>query len=282
MPWRNGGVIGQRNLPSSNSASGVWQLSEAESARRQDSWPFPSISSPTEVAGLVLWLDGSDRLSFFSSAVGGSVLSESGGIFARWEDRSGGGRHFTQADSFYRPSWAPNQKNGQGAANFNEKYVTSTFSYTVGSIFIVWRHPTLIGQSQPAVIGSRTTSSSKTANSTLNYCLTLPNANNVAVDPSTAGAYRLNGVTPGGAFNTFSSGVPVRTAPDRWQYTSVVFSLPVAGSKAFTLGADSFGAASARSLRDGVVGEVIAYSGALTLGQVVGVEGYLIRKWGLA
>jgi hypothetical protein len=40
MPWRNGGVIGQRNLPSAVAASGVWRLSEIESARRGASWPF--------------------------------------------------------------------------------------------------------------------------------------------------------------------------------------------------------------------------------------------------
>jgi hypothetical protein len=36
---RNGGVIGQRNLPSVNSARGVWQLSEIDAARREAAWP---------------------------------------------------------------------------------------------------------------------------------------------------------------------------------------------------------------------------------------------------
>lgn len=40
MPWRNGGVIGKRNLSTSTSASGVWRLSEIDAARRGASWPF--------------------------------------------------------------------------------------------------------------------------------------------------------------------------------------------------------------------------------------------------
>lgn len=39
MPWRNGGVIGKRNLPSAGVSSGVWQLGEIEAARRDAAWP---------------------------------------------------------------------------------------------------------------------------------------------------------------------------------------------------------------------------------------------------
>jgi hypothetical protein len=36
---RNGGVIGQRNLPTTSVARGVWQLSEIDAARRETAWP---------------------------------------------------------------------------------------------------------------------------------------------------------------------------------------------------------------------------------------------------
>lgn len=40
MPWRNGSVIGKRNLPSASAAGGVWRLGEIEAARRDAAWPF--------------------------------------------------------------------------------------------------------------------------------------------------------------------------------------------------------------------------------------------------
>lgn len=44
MPWRNGGVVGKRNLPTSTAASGVWRLSEIDAARRDAAWP--SLNDP--------------------------------------------------------------------------------------------------------------------------------------------------------------------------------------------------------------------------------------------
>jgi hypothetical protein len=35
-------------------------------------------------------------------------------------------------------------------------------------------------------------------------------------------------------------------------------------------------------MQDGHIGEIIAYSTSLSLGQAVSVEKYLTRKWGLA
>jgi hypothetical protein len=68
MPWRNGGVIGQRNLPTQPAASGVWRLSELESARRGDSWPVMQ-SDP-------LW--GSVAvLMHFNGANGSTVFTDS-------------------------------------------------------------------------------------------------------------------------------------------------------------------------------------------------------------
>lgn len=49
-----------------------------------------------------LWLDASDSATMFNATSGGSTISVGSGI-ARWEDKSGNGRHFIQATAGNRP-----------------------------------------------------------------------------------------------------------------------------------------------------------------------------------
>jgi len=279
MPWRTGGVIGKRNLPTSLAASGVWRLSEIESAQRGLAWPAGETASPSELAGLVLWLDGADATTMYDATTGGSLVAADATV-ARWEDKSGAARHFTQTTSGLRPTRRAAVKNGLGAIGFASDWMSGVYTYAVGSVFVVWNHPTTVaGDSFPSIVSSRTAESTKVANGDLSYGLMLPSASTAAVDPHRSGTHRLNGVTQGGNFNNFGVGVTVRTSPDRWQYTSSTFSA-VTGQKAIVVGADTLSAA--RFMQDGHVGEIIAYSGTLSAGQVASVERYLIAKWGLA
>lgn len=275
---RAGGVIGKRVVPNAFLASSVWSLSEAEAATRDAIWP--SLSPVT--SGLQLWLDGSDRMTMYDATSGGSTVSVDGTV-ARWEDKSGNARHFTQSTSGLRPFRRSAVKNGLGAVGFANDLMTGTYTYTVGSVFVVWNHPTTVaGDIYPAMFSTRTTNSSKTANGSLNWNLMLPNASNVALDPKPGSSTnRLNGVAvTSAAYTDFPNGLAVRTSPDRWQYTSSTFTA-VSGSKPFTIGADTF-AASGRTMQNGHIGEILVYSGTLTSTQVLAVEAYLIAKWGLA
>ena len=276
---RGGGFIGRRVVPTLTSSSGVWSVTEAEAAVRDSLWP-PSPSPPSELSGLQLWLDGSDSATMFDATSGGSAVEVDAAV-ARWEDKSGNARHFTQATSGVRPLRRSSVKNSLGAVEFTNDWMAGTYTYTVGSMFVVWSHPTTVtGDSSPGIVSMRTSSATKTGNSSLAYSLLAASASNVATDPSPGTAtYRLNGSTPTGSFTSFSVGVAVRTSPDRWQYTSATFAAN-AGSKAMVVGADTFSAV--RLMQNGHIGEVIAYSAALTARQVVAVEGYLTRKWGLA
>lgn len=276
---RTGGFIGRRAVPSSASASGIWHISEAEAATRDLLWPLPAIASPASLSGLQLWLDGSDGATLYDATTGGSVVAADAAV-ARWEDKSGNGRHFTQATSSVQPLRKTSVKNGLGAVEFTNDWLGGTHTYTVGSVFVVWNHPTTVsGDSNPAIVGSRTSSATKVGNSTLAYVLTFPSSLNVAVDPRPSSAtYRLNGSAAGVNFTSFNVGVAVSTSPDRWQYTSASFS-PVSGSKAIALGADSF--STVRFMQNGHIGELLAYSSQLTETQVLAVETYLVKKWGL-
>lgn len=283
MPWRNGGVIGKRNLPSISEASGVWRLGEIEAASRDAAWPVSSLPSPNEVAGLMLWLDGADGATLYDSTSGGSLVAADGTV-ARWEDKSGNARHFTQGTSGVRPTRRLGVKNGLAAVEFANDWLTGTYTYAVGSVFCVWNHPTTAaGDNFPSIMSQRTSSALKTANGVMNYNLGVPSATvaRVSLDPNPgSGSYRLNAVVTAAGYLSFGNGALVRTSPDRWQHNSSTF-VPASGSQAFALGGDTF-AATTRLMQNGHIGEVIAYSGTLTVAQVLSVEGYLVRKWGLA
>lgn len=60
--------------------------------------------NPLAISGLTLWLDAKAQGTLFDSNVGGNVIADDGTV-GRWEDRSGNGRHFTQATGANRPTW---------------------------------------------------------------------------------------------------------------------------------------------------------------------------------
>lgn len=241
--------------------------------------PRASGFNPKSIAGLEVWLDGSDSTTF---TLNGSTVSE-------WRDKSGNSRHFSQATALRQPAVTAAAKNGKSAVSFTNDWMTSVFTYNVGSIFVVWDQPTTQDvDTNAAVFGQRTSSSNKAANGTLAFLLTMPYQTNVspwtnptiAVDPKPASAsYRLNGAVPGASFTDFATGVNIRTTPDRWQHMSATFSA-VSGSKSFVLGADPF-TASSRLMQNGHIAEVLLYSAQLSSADVLKVEGYLIAKWGL-
>ena len=277
---RGGGVIGKRVLPNVFAASSVWSLSEAEAATRGAIWP--SLSPVT--SGLQLWLDGSDRMTMYDATSGGSTV-EVNGTVARWEDKSGNARHFTQSTSDLRPTLRVVVKNGLGAVGFANNWMSGTYTYTVGSVFVVWNQPTTTsGDLYPSILSARTANSVKVANSSLNYNISViaagsPNA--IALDPSPSSAtHRLDGYPAGSNFIAYTVGVGVLTSPDRWQHTNSTFSA-VSGTKPFVVGADTF-PASGRAMQNGHIGEILIYSGTLTSTQVLAVEAYLVAKWGLA
>jgi hypothetical protein len=68
--------------------------------------------TPSSIAGLGLWLDASDASSLYDATTGGSLVAADGAV-ARWQDKSGNNRHFTQSSSGSRPLRKTNVQNGR-------------------------------------------------------------------------------------------------------------------------------------------------------------------------
>jgi hypothetical protein len=56
-----------------------------------------------DIAGCQLWLDAADASVLYNATTGGSLVPADGGV-ARWEDKSGNGRHATQSTVGSRPT----------------------------------------------------------------------------------------------------------------------------------------------------------------------------------
>ena len=113
MARPRGGYIGFNRITTGTAASGVWTLREAESHLRAGEWP-----AAIPIQNLQLWLDGSDANTLFDATSGGSLVAADGGV-ARWEDKSGNGRHFTQATSANRPQRKVADINGRDCLRFD-------------------------------------------------------------------------------------------------------------------------------------------------------------------
>ena len=78
---------------------------------------------PRSIAGLALWLDGADANSV---TLNGSTVSQ-------WNDKSGNGRHATQATAASQPTFTANARNGRSALTFSGSQVMSVASFPVAS-----------------------------------------------------------------------------------------------------------------------------------------------------
>lgn len=81
--------------------------------------------TPKSIAGLALWLDGSDSTTM---TLNGSTVSE-------WRDKSGNLRHATQATAASQPTFAANHRNGLSALTWDGARHMTVASFPVTDHF---------------------------------------------------------------------------------------------------------------------------------------------------
>jgi hypothetical protein len=140
-----GSGLSWSSVPASATATGTAGLIAYDSdylyvATAANTWERAALSTwvnftPASVTGLQAWYDASDASTLFDATSGGSLVAADGAV-ARWEDKSGNGRHATQATSGSRPIRKSNQRNGLDAILFDG---TNDF-LSLGSITIPASH----------------------------------------------------------------------------------------------------------------------------------------------
>ena len=91
----------------------------------------PTFSPSVAGSALAAWFDATDATTMFSDTAGTTPITQ-GGSVAKWNDKSGNGRHVTQAGaSTLRPTWDGSKLGFDGG---DYLFNTSPFMYANGKI----------------------------------------------------------------------------------------------------------------------------------------------------
>jgi hypothetical protein len=277
---RIGRVIGKTPTSGSN----IWSLSSLLKYR------------PLATSGLQLWLDASDASTLYDATTGGALVAADGGV-ARWEDKSGNGRHFTQPTAGSRPARKTAIQSGKdvlrfdGSADFLER--TGTLIGTGAApvtVFAVVAFDTFSGSPEIIEIGNKPRSAPENTsgyqfivlNGAQMYCSNIGGNNERYTANNTLSAttwYALSYVVSGAAFSA--------TEPKFFKNGSSQASTQGTGTSTPNVTASQNAAIGANlsSLRaqylDGDIGELIIYNVALNDSDREAVENYLMAKWGI-
>jgi hypothetical protein len=231
-------------------------------------WP---VFDPSAIPGLRLWLDASTGL--YDSLSGGNIVSNQGGVVARWEDLSGNDFHATSTAG---PTLSLDQVNGEPSLVFtgsNFFQLPSILNGTSATAFVVVR-PALTGSDSGPLIGNIGPSNSH-----------YPYRGNAIYDDFATTVRKDLISQPNGFFNWHLYNVV--SAANDWRYIfngSVHFATP---TNTYTSGPQGSGPFIGRSTSGGIfqfvgaMAEIIVYNSALTQEQLDQVSEYLRQKYAL-
>jgi hypothetical protein len=224
-----------------------------------------------------LWIDGSDASTLYDSVTGGNLVSPNGAV-ARAEDKSGNGRHATQATLAAMPTRLSNQQGGLSALGFDggDMLISDDWYSEDISCFVVARKPNIAEQRFVSKFDGGTGNReylfyATAAQSFLKNAVGNSGAENQVVTGATIGldwcvlGWVKNGTAASLSFSgTVSSGTFAN---------ATVFD----GSELWRIG----GQRDLQSFFIGQIGEVVLVAGAVSTAIRQKAEGRLHWKWGL-
>ena len=249
----------------------------------------PTAFTPSSISGLQLWLDASASETLFDGTTGGSPVAADGAV-ARWEDRSGNARHYTQATAGNRPARRLAAQGGRDAIGFdgsNDSLLRSSSLFsniTALSWFVV-------AKNADTTNGTKMLLSERVAGNDGGF--------RIAALPSQI-YYSRN--------SSSSSEAVVVIENVRWPSSAVVLSMVTSASSGVarrngvSAGTDSRTLASVAYQSQSVIGtnlqddggltsafhwnglicEIIVYNSAISDNNRAACESYLINKWGIS
>jgi hypothetical protein len=238
---------------------------------------------PNQLAGLSGWWDASDSATLFNATTGGSSVAADGGV-ARWEDKSGNARHWTQSNSADRPLRKTAIKNSLDVVRFDSSSMLSSG----------WLLSNIVNATQHTVFAVAVASSAS-ANSVN------PSENPAILqdDPGTGAtglfAFRSNGTVGSYGFDgVHVEATAAYTVGDwacltsRHSSSSIVVRVnKIAGTASASIPSFGFQGVSIQlgsgygGVFIGDLAELVVYNVALSATDRQAVETYLMNKWGI-
>jgi hypothetical protein len=223
------------------------------------------------------WVDASDSSTLFDATTGGSTPAD-GDPVARWEDKSGNGRHITQSTVGQRPLRQTASQNSLDIVEFdgsNDNLNRSAFMPNTFTAFMVGKKRDL-----SVVRMAWLSQNNNTFNAGRLILFSERNLGSILARLQ-VGTFGDATGTPSGAFSQWgytrngTSGNVYRNAVG----TSVTTGSATIQAVDFSLGRDNN--ANTTGCTDMDIGEVIVLSGVASTSDRQIIEGYLAWKWGI-
>ena len=252
--------------------------------------------TPTSISGLQVWLDASDTSTLYDSTVGGSLVTSDGSAVARWEDKSGFGRHASQSTVNARPTLKLNQKNSRPGLRFDGNDFlrrTQQLFTTTYSMFVVCKFDNNTTRNAAIDLGVGTTGATTLVIEQNTWATTgqkyglYSSGNSYDTNFSTSSGEKLFAVTGNATsqnniinnttyrINGVTGSLVGRALYGGGKYTNFT---SVSG---FAIGGFNSTATSSGIMISGNIYEVLVYNTALNTTQCQQVETYLNNKWAL-
>ena len=234
----------------------------------------PSASAFTPLSlSPALWLDSSDLATLYQDSAGTTPVAADGDPVGKWLDKSGNGRHLTQATAAQRPTMKAAVANGRNVVRFdgvddNMARLSSIVSAQPLTILSVNRYS--VGNKFEYVLDGN------------EEVRVIHGKRNDAGDPVFvfAGSVLSGGNGAAGGYKIQTS--VVNGASSILRHNKAQVATGDAGAShlgsGIVVGADKSIAA---GFLDGDLCELVIYSSALTPGQITSVESYLSTRWGV-
>ncbi|RYG26548.1 hypothetical protein EON82_02880 [bacterium] len=246
---------------------------------------------PTDIPGLGLWLDASDASTLFQDTAAATPALANFDSIAAWRDKSGLGRHATQATTARRPALASSALNGRNAVRFDE--VDDTLAVSgAGSIAQSVYGITVFVVTIPRALPAGMSLYISTANPAASRSwLSLPSAAQHfgrRLDADTGQTLSFGTLTAGtpvlvtdhvDLVNNLVTGYLSGTSLGQVAYQTGAPAEPTSNTASGSVQIGSLNGSSTFANQD--LGEIVVFSRALTSAERRAVEGYLRVKWGI-
>ncbi len=223
-----------------------------------------TISFPSAIANLKLWLDASDT---------STLTTVSGGV-SQWNDKSGNNLHALQVGAIYQPISGTRKINRLNVLDFDgtEKRMlipSGINGLTNGNntVFVVYNT-------------DNTTTARRFLNGVTSGSVYLLSQNGSQVSFMHRTDFTGTSVVTAASNQTAHVAIGVREGVNCTAGRDGIFGTPLTTAQNMTLNQLWIGSSSVSEMMDGVIAEIIMYDRALTSSEINQVGAYLANKWG--
>lgn len=225
--------------------------------------------APSDVVGLILWVDYSDATSLFTDTSRTVGVSADGNAIAGVSDKSGVGNHLTQATAAAKPTYKVAIQNGKSVGRHDGgDHIVSLAAITQAQPYTIFATAKVTGvASTQGIVGASAFVPALEVRAGPTWTMYAGTLLSAGV-PETTNWHQLSAVYNGASSILRLDGAQIAAGAAG----------TTAWSNAISIGDESNGA----NAWNGDIGEVLIYNSTISGANLTSIESYLKTKWGSA